>query len=137
MNARTGRVVAALVLLAAASGCGGKLVTVKGRVTYQGRPVPSTLVTFLPDDGGRRSQGLTDDNGNFTLHYSRDEVGVTRGKHTVFLAYHISNEEYVHEAEPKASKELKEVVAAYSDPKTSPLHYEVTANGQFFDLKLD
>ena len=128
--------VAALALLPAAAGCGSPLVTVTGRVTYKGEPVPSTLVTFMPDDGGRPSHAVTDDNGNFTLKYSRQEVGARRGKHTVFLTYHVSNEEELGQTE-KAPKELRAVIDSFGDPKTSPLHYDVTRNGQFIDIKLD
>jgi hypothetical protein len=137
MKARNAWFVAALPLIIAASGCGDGLVIVKGRVTYQGQPVPSTQVTFLPDDGSRRSTGLTDENGNFTLRYSRQQPGVSCGKHTVLLNYVVGNAEYLGEAPAKASKELKAVISTYGDPKTSPLHYEVKSSGQFFDIKLD
>src|SRR5262249_47483006 len=123
-------------LLPAAAGCGTKLVTVSGRVTYKGEPVPSTLVTFLPDDGGRASHAVTDDNGNFTLKYSRQEAGASRGRHTVFLTYHVSNEEEMGEA-VKAPKELRAVIETYGDPAASPLHYDVNKNGQFIEIKLD
>ncbi len=127
---------AALVLLLALAGCNSRLVRVSGRITYHGQPVPSTLVTFLPDSGGRASHGLTDDNGNFTLTYSRTEVGATRGHDTVFLTYHLSNEEELKEAPPKASPELKAVISRYGNPETSPLHYEITHSGQFIDIEL-
>jgi hypothetical protein len=135
MNARTGRSAAAVALLLAASGC-GNLVSVNGKVTYQGQPVPNTEIKFQPDDGSRPSVGHTDDNGNFSLHYSRQEAGATRGKYTVVLRYVPSNEEELGQA-PKASKELLAVIAKYGDPAASPLHYEVTHNGQFIDIKLE
>jgi hypothetical protein len=127
----------ALVLLLALSGCGGPLVKVTGRLTYKGQPVPSTDVIFQPDDGSRHSVGHTDDQGNFTLKYSRDEVGATRGAHTVFLTYYPSNEEESGTIPPKASKELKAVIKKYGDLKTSTLHYEVTKNGQFIEINLE
>jgi hypothetical protein len=137
MKARTAWLLAALPLVVAASGCGNGLLTLKGRVTYKGQPVPSTLVTFQPDDGSRRSTGLTDDNGNFTLRYSRQDEGVSRGKHTVYLTYVVSNEEYLGEGPAKASKDLKAIISAYGDPKTSPLHYDITRNGEFIEIKLE
>src|SRR5262245_4564952 len=74
----------ALVLLLAVSGCGGPLVNASGRLTYKGQPVPSTLVTFWPQEEGKRaSTGVTDDDGKFTLSYSRTEPGVLVGRHTV------------------------------------------------------
>jgi hypothetical protein len=129
---------AALVLLVAASGCGGSdLVQVNGRLTYKGQPVPSTLVTFWPEDRSRPSHGLTDDNGDFTLKYSRTQPGVGRGQHTVILKYVVSAEEELQEIPPKASKELKAILAKYKDTATSNLHYEITTNGQFVEIHLE
>ena len=136
MNARKSWRLVELALLVAASGCGSGLINVSGRLTYTGQPVPSTRVKFVPADNSRPSHGLTDDNGNFTLRFSRTEDGVKLGKHTVYLKYEVSAEEETHQIAPKASKELKAVIARYGDPKTSPLHYEVTAGGQHFDIPL-
>src|SRR5207244_5580136 len=107
----------ALALLLGLCGCrGSDLVNATGKLTYKGQPVPSTYVTFLPEEEGKRaSHGLTDDEGNFTLTYSRAETGVLRGRHTVFLSYRVSAEEEMGKAKPKASKELKAIIAKYSD----------------------
>jgi len=80
MTARNARSLLALALLVCC-GCGGpNLVTAKGRLTYQGQPIPSTYVTFQPKEEGKRaSNGLTDDEGHFTLAYSRQEPGVLKG----------------------------------------------------------
>jgi hypothetical protein len=137
MNARHGWPALALALLLAGSGCGGRLVKVTGKVTYKGAPVPSTQVKFHPDDGSRPSTGLTDDDGKFTLKYSRTEPGATRGRHTVSLEYFVGNDEYLGKIPPKASEELRAVIAKYRDPKTSSLHYEVKKNGEFFEIKLE
>jgi hypothetical protein len=137
MNARTSRLLAAVALLLLAGGCNSRLVQVSGRVTYKGQPVPSTIITFLPDNGSRPSKGLTDDAGRFTLRYTRDKDGATRGPCTVFLTYHVSNEEELGEARPKASKELKAVIGKYGDPGKSPLHYDITRTGQVIDINLE
>jgi hypothetical protein len=138
MMTRNGRRVAALALLLAAGGCGGpRLVKVTGKLTYKGEPVPSTLVTFQPDGGSRASKGVTDDDGHFTLRYSRQEAGATRGPCTVFLAYVVSNEEIAGAKKPKTSREMKAAIARYGDPKTSALRYEITTNGQFIPINLE
>jgi hypothetical protein len=137
MNPRKGWYWVALAVLPALCGCGGsRLVKATGRLMYQGKPVPSTRVTFQPDDGGRRSTGVTDDDGNFSLKYSRTEQGVARGRHTVFLTYEVSAEEEEHKIPPKADKALREVIRKYGDPKSSDLHYEVTRSGDHFDIEL-
>jgi hypothetical protein len=125
-----------LVLLVAVSGCGSGRVKVTGRITCKGEPVPSTEVYFCPDDGSRFSLGHTDDDGRFSLRYSRQEDGAPPGHYTVRLKYVPSAEEELHQIPPKASRELKEVIAKYRDLSDSPLHYDITKNGQFIDIKL-
>ena|SRR2546421_11045749 len=138
MNRRTCCLTAALGLLLAASGCGGPLVNVTGRLTYKGQPVPSTYVIFNPEEEGKRaSRGVTDDDGNFMLTHSKSNTGALRGRHTVTLQYHLITEEEIGHIPPKASKELKAVIARYGDVKTSPLHYEITKNGQVVEINLE
>jgi hypothetical protein len=138
MNARQTWAALAVALLVTVSGCGGsRLVKVTGKVTYRGQPVPSTLVTFLPESGSRPSKGLTDDNGNFNLRYSRQEAGATRGACTVVLQYVPSNEEELGKIGPKASKELKEVIRRYQAPEKSSLHYEIARSGDHFEIALE
>jgi hypothetical protein len=138
MNLRTHGPVVALGLLVVAGGCSRNgLVYATGRLTYKGQPVPSTLVYFMPEDGSRRSTGLTDDNGNFHMRFSRTEDGVKLGKHAVFLKYEISAEEETGQIPPKASHELRKVISRYGDPKTTPLHYEVTHSGQHIEIQLE
>lgn len=127
-----------MVLILAASGCGGPLVNVTGRVTYKGQPVPSTYAIFQPEDESKRaSRGVTDDNGNFMLTYSKSDTGALRGRYTVVLQYHLTTEEELGHTPPKASKELKAVILRYGDPKTSPLHYEIAKNGQVIAIDLE
>jgi hypothetical protein len=129
----------ALALLLAASGCSGSgLVSASGRLTYKGQPVPSTYVHFWPEEEGKReSTGLTDDNGNFKLEFSRTEEGVLRGKHIVYLHYYVDVDEELGRRPPKASKELKAVIAKYGSQSTSPLRYEITRSGQFIEINLE
>jgi hypothetical protein len=94
-------------------------------------------VTFLPDDGGRASHGTTDDDGNFTVTYSRTETGIARGHFTVVLRYDVSIEEELHKIPPKASKELKAIIAKYGDAKTSPLQCDITKSGQILEFNLE
>jgi hypothetical protein len=136
MKVRTRWYLVALVLFAGVSGCNSKLVPLTGRLTYQGKPVPSTEVFFQPDDGSRRSVGKTDDDGRFRLRFSHNEEGVSRGRHTVCLKYAPSDDEDQGKAPPKASKELQAVIAKYRDPAKSDLHVEVTKSGQDVEIKL-
>jgi hypothetical protein len=127
-----------LLALLAGGGCNSSgLVRVSGRLTYKGDGVPSTLVTFQPDDGSRASKAVTNDDGEFTLRYSRQEAGVTRGRHTVYLSYVVSADEELHRtSSPKVPKPLQAVIARYKDVKTSTLHYEITGDGQFIEIEI-
>jgi hypothetical protein len=132
MNARYGRRLAALALLLALAGCGGRLVKVTGKLTYKSQPVPYTVVKFVPDDGSRPSEGMTDEQGNFTLQYSRTESGAPRGPGTVALEYGLTGEE----GPPKVPKEVQAVIKKYADPKKSDLHYDITKSGQYLEIDL-
>ncbi len=139
MNLRKRWHLLALAFLVGLSGCSGsRLVKVTGRVTHNGQPVPSTVVRFLPEDmqSGRVSEGMTDENGRFTLRASRKEPGILCGKYSVFLRYAPSGDEESGTTPPKASEELKEVIARYADPRTSGLRYEVTKNDEYFEIEL-
>jgi hypothetical protein len=137
MNRSTLRSLLILGLLSTLAGCGrSELVSGSGRLTYKGKPVPNTYVTFMPEEEGKRaSHGLSDDDGKFVLSFSRSEMGVLRGRHAVSLKYRASAAEEAHRA--STTEEIKDVIARYSDPKTTRLHYEVTTDGQQFDINLD
>jgi hypothetical protein len=126
----------ALTLPCVVSACGSPRANATGKLTYKGQPVPSTLVQFWPVDGKRMSVGVTDDEGKFTLSYSRTEPGVLWGEHTVTLTYFPSEEEESGKIRPKVSKELKAVFANYSDRKKSTLKHEITTNGQYIEIDL-
>ena len=112
--------------LAVTSGCHrSPLVQAQGRLTYMGKPVPSTYVIFHPvEEGKRESHGLTDDNGRFSLTFSRTDEGVLPGTHKVFLRYDVSVDEELGNIPPKANKELP-VIDRYGVTKQAPLTYEV------------
>ena len=128
-----------LLLALLAAGCNRSgLVKATGRLTYRGQPVPSTYLTFYPDDVHKRpSHALTDDNGNFTVTNSRSDVGLFLGRHRVSLRYFPSGPEELGQAPPKAPRDLKAVIARYGDPDKSTLHVEVTQSGQFLEINLE
>lgn len=69
------------------AGCGDggpHLVAVKGKVTLDGKPVPSAIVTFNPTGpGGSNSLGKTDIDGNYRLEFSQDKQGALVGEYAV------------------------------------------------------
>src|SRR5262245_52535841 len=70
-------------------GCGPsgpRVVQVTGKVTRNGKAVPKATVNFVPDKG-RPSFGVTDDEGNYTLHYDDKRDGAITGPHKVFIQF--------------------------------------------------
>ena len=72
------------LLVLAAAGChrGPQIAPVSGRVTLDGKPLAMAEVKFEPPVG-RASHGRTNDNGEYQLRYTRDEMGALVGQHTV------------------------------------------------------
>lgn len=69
------------------SGCGGsayRTVVVGGTVTYQGKPVTSGTITFVPDKPGPAASGTIRPDGTYVL--STDGVpGAVPGRYTVMI----------------------------------------------------
>jgi hypothetical protein len=123
-------------LLLALAGCGGgpKVVKVSGTLTYKGKPVPNARVNFTPANG-RPSWGETDGQGNFTLHYDRNQDGAERGKHKVSVVPG-QNTQAMKEPGKAApvSKDMSEFFNKYGGENSK---YEVTIDSSTWDLKLD
>jgi hypothetical protein len=70
-------------------GCGGSgtapTARVSGVITYNGQPVGDVSVTFTPTDG-RPANGITNEDGEFTLSTFGNNDGAVPGTHTVTLA---------------------------------------------------
>lgn len=103
---RAGVAVPMAALFAALSGCGSSdgpaLVEAGGTVTYQGRPLPDAIVTFVPEKGPVAT-GKTDLEGRFTLSTGARE-GVVPGKAGVSIMAVQDNAG--EELEAKADHEL-------------------------------
>lgn len=78
-----------LLAIGLAAGCnqpGPEVVPVSGTLMRKGKPVAGLQVVFKPSDG-RPSFGESDDNGRFTLRYTRDQDGAKVGTHTVWVTW--------------------------------------------------
>lgn len=80
--------VAVGILTVLALGCGSKYdtVPVKGKVTYDGQPVPALILQFKPAQG-RASQGTTGPDGSFEMTYTIDQKGVMPGEHEITASW--------------------------------------------------
>ena len=134
------RCFAPITLLLALAGCGGSdfpLAPVSGRVTLDGAPLSGAKVLLLPQASGKdglagpTSNGLTDENGRFTVKtVSRSpEPGAVVGTHRVTIS--------TLKTEPDPSDPLgKDVVQSpervpppYNTPRQTPLRLEVPPEG--------
>jgi len=70
-------------------GCGRgdypETVSVTGRVTLDGQPLPDAIVTFMPVDGQRSGSGTTDARGAFSLSTFQSGDGAVPGDHQVAI----------------------------------------------------
>jgi len=77
-----------LSLAIVTSGCGRRgdekpTAVVRGKVTYQGKPLPLGMVTFTPDNMGPTASGTINSDGTYSLStYTKDD-GATIGTHKV------------------------------------------------------
>lgn len=76
-----------LLMLAGLWGCGGsdgpEVGRVRGKVTFDGKPVANAQIQFVPKGTGRTSTAQADAEGNFDLLYDSERMGALVGKHTV------------------------------------------------------
>lgn len=84
------RVLAVTLLAACLAGCGGgsngpQLHPVTGTVTFQGAPVGSARITFIPEKSGGIATAMSDSSGKFIMK-TGGEAGVAAGSCKVTVA---------------------------------------------------
>ena len=100
---------------------------VSGTVTLDGTPLKSASVTFQPQDGGRPSFGVTNDQGRYVLEYSLNELGAKVGACTVKISTQ-------SEGDGSGAKPTKELVPKRY--KTAPLEVQVESKSNTIDISL-
>lgn len=141
-------VVAKGLLLAAvvAAGCGRSLPStgqVRGRVTFDGRPLEGAAVLFVPEAGGAPGRGATGPDGSFTLSTFASGDGALIGRHRVAV---VKDEMTGIKADagglsgpagPDGPKVKRLVPARYADPATSGLTADVAAGETAVELEIE
>ncbi len=131
----------ASVLAVVVAGCGGdgpKVVKITGTVTRGGQPVKDLVVNFVPETG-RPSWGFTDPQGQYTLHYTKDQDGAVLGKHRVFVKYDPRDPEInlaITEGRFQYPPDIRAIEQKYGNLETTPLEFDVQ-KAQVIDLELD
>jgi hypothetical protein len=140
------------ILLASATGCGGKFtpVPVRGVVTLNGKPVEAATVTFYAvgdERDGRNAMGTTDKQGEFRLSTLGKDDGALPRRYKVVVTKYVptnanlkipdfpdtlegreqkSNFMYQN-FEAKGIQPFKTALpAAYGDLSTTPFEYTIT-----------
>jgi hypothetical protein len=116
---------ATLLAVAAATGCGEKLITgsVKGKVTFNGQPVQEGSVTFLnPTEGGTAGADIQSD-GTF------DCGDVVAGKYIVTISPPVTIVDTDPGKSPPApvEKNMRNIPPKYRQQNSTPLTAEVKA----------
>lgn len=93
-----------------------------GQVIYNGKPIDHGAVTLHPVGEGNPAVGALDENGKFTLStYTRGD-GAVLGSHKVTV-------DIPPPLDGIAAGEVLSVPKDYTEPETSPLSVEITADG--------
>jgi hypothetical protein len=129
-----------LVMLAALAltpvGCGkAGMSSVSGTVTYNGKPVPKGVITFVAGSPeGRNATGQLDQNGKYRLQTEEPGDGAQVGNYDVTIYAH---DEVILDYKPKVPVEPKILAPTkYESPKTSGLKREVKSGANTFDFEL-
>jgi hypothetical protein len=125
-----------LGLVAVIPGCGGDpdelpAVPAGGTVTYQGKPVESGTIQFVPEKG--RPAGGKIEGGRFTLTTYKEGDGAISGKHGVGVTSLKQQAPAQAGAEPEM---ISAIDKKFSLPTHSGLSAEVPAGGKT-DLQID
>jgi hypothetical protein len=119
--------------LLALTGCGrSDFVQLQGKVTLDGKPLHSGVVTFHNKSDGPSGYGQVQPDGTYSAR-TGSQPGLRPGKYvatvTAFAAPAPSKA-----FEEKASASI--VPARYSDPETSGFSYTLSDSGGKYDLEL-
>ena len=125
-----------LGLLALTAGCGNGLVSVRGTVELDGKPLAGAGIVFHPVGQGTPASGETDAQGHYQLQTGSGS-GVLPGEYHVTISKRrvsgIGPDERVL---PGGIKIESLVPQQYDDPKTSPLKADVSRGGKSYDFRL-
>lgn len=125
------------LLLVGLSGCGGEVsgqkdtASVQGTVTYQGQPLTTGTVFFVPAGGGPTAEGQIREDGTFELTTYEEGDGAVPGQHGVMIHAEREMKAVLPEDEdPDNPPDPQLIPAKYSSVETSGLTATVTAEGE-------
>lgn len=124
-------------LIFTAIGCGGSghdRTEVTGKLTLDGKPMPSGLtIKFTPDDGRPASLGATTPESTYTVYGEPGKIGLHPGTYTVSVELPFADEPGPYTGPPELAK-IK-IPSAYQTGKSS-LTFSVPDDGTTFDIEM-
>lgn len=110
---------------------------VHGTVSYQGKPLPTGSVTFIPDGPGKAAAGEIQADGTYTLTTYSQGDGATIGSHKVMIISEKDTSELPAES-AEANTDLSLIPEKYGmSPKTSGLTAEVKEGDNEINFNLE
>lgn len=136
-------------ILASFSGCGGettkplpKTAPVTGKITLNGSPASSAMVTFIPTGAtkGIECQAVTDPDGTYELKQIRGQAGAPPGDYKVIVNLYVTRDgkPVVLDGEeaPANLGAVEALPSRYSNANESQLLAKVPDAGGNFDFDL-
>jgi hypothetical protein len=119
-----------LIVSVLCSGCGSsggvpELGKVSGTVTQGGKPVSGAMVLFEVT-GGRPSNGLTDAEGKFSLHYNAENPGAVTGEHLVRIELRPDVQNLPDNVPPPPSRLVEWPDKVQVKPGTNEFAFDIT-----------
>jgi hypothetical protein len=122
----------AAVLFVAVSGCGhSEFAPLTGKVTLDGQPLPTAVITFI-SDGGTSGYGSVQPNGQYVAK-SGSAMGLKPGSYRISVVA-FKPEVITDRKEAKVPQPI--TPARYADPAKSGFEYKLSEAGGTYDLDL-
>ncbi len=126
-------------------GCGPdgpELYEVSGTATHNGKPLADLEIRFFPVDGSRPSTGKLDENGKFTLTFSKNRQGAVGGEHVVSVEFQTTDPDLMMARDEgrldlSQTGDLQPVLEKYGNSETSPYRVTISEDTDDLELKLD
>jgi hypothetical protein len=130
-----------LLLLPLTTSCGSQAKgTVSGKVTYQGKPLPSGFVTFVPEKGAPVYSEIQSD-GSYRV--DQVPIGLVRigiqpksAQNTLASSAMPRNPQDVTKLKAAMTATETQIPSQYANPNSSGLTYTVTKGLQQYDIVL-
>lgn len=120
-------VVLAGLMIAAGAGCSNQLTKVRGKVTFDGKPLDAAGVQLVPIGGrGMPAMGITESDGSFHVDTHAPDDGAWPGEYKVVVTkYEVDPAMQQQKIDPSDPKSTARAYAAAAKATSKPRKYLV------------